>query len=59
MSSRMKEHLSAVRDDLFPENALRLVPEIALLKLVALKFRANDNSIIEIFGHLIFRDAMQ
>lgn len=46
-----------MKDELYVESSLRLVQEIALLKLVSLTIHANDNFLAEFYEHLVFRDS--
>ncbi len=51
-----KEFIFSVREELYRENSLRMVPEVALAKLLTLRMGTNDNFVFEFFGHVAFKD---
>lgn len=51
-----KDFIGAVRDEMYKENSLRLVPEVALTKLLTLRMRTSDGLRLELFGGVAFKD---
>ncbi len=59
MTPVAKEYIMAVREELYTENSLRMVPEVALAKLLTLNMGGNDNFVFEFFGHVAFKDTCE
>lgn len=59
MSQVAKNFVHRIREELYGVNSLRCVPEIALVKLLALRFGDSDMFIYELFGHIAYRDSSE
>lgn len=57
MPERVRIEINRVVRDLFPIHSTTYTPEVALAKLVKLRFADTDNVIMEFFGNLAFRDS--
>lgn len=55
-STTGKEYISNVREELYKENSLRIVAEVALLKLMTLRMGSKDSFCLEVFGAVAWRD---
>ncbi len=59
MTPAGKELTMAVRKELYNENCLRMVPEIALAKFLTLNMGSNDNFVFDFFEHVAFKDCSE
>lgn len=51
-----KEYVLTVREELYKENLLRIVAEVALTKLLTLPIGPSDKFVFEIFGLVVYKD---
>jgi len=56
MTPRMKDYISTMQMAMYKKGSSRLVPEMALLKLVTLRFTEQDRFVLNHFGHILYED---
>jgi len=59
MTPRLSDYIRTVQMEMYRKGGHRLVPEIALLKLLTMRFGINDSFVLNFFGHLMFEDTSE
>jgi len=56
MTPRMKDYISTMQMAMYKKGSCRWVPEMALLKLITLRFTEQDRFVLSHFGHILYED---